>query len=115
MGGSVAPELVGAFLALLSIDRCGADIIHALADVMRLHATPVEVPRDGKCIVDIVGTGGDGQDTFNISTTAGLVAAAAGVAIVKHGNRAATSKSGSADILEAMGAKLEIKPEQVSQ
>lgn len=113
MTGTVKPELIGAFLALLSIDRCEAGIIHALADVMRTHATPVELPQNRSFIVDIVGTGGDGQDTFNISTTAGLVAAAAGVQVVKHGNRAASSKSGAADLLEAMGAKLEITPEQV--
>ncbi|CAE8711893.1 unnamed protein product [Polarella glacialis] len=68
----------------------------------------------GGPIVDIVGTGGDGQDTFNISTAAGLLAAGAGARIVKHGNRAATSKSGAADIIEALGAKLEIMPSDVS-
>lgn len=113
MCGAATPAQTGAFLALLTLDRCRAEIIHAFADVMRANAVPVEVPRNGSLLVDIVGTGGDGQDTFNISTAAGLVAAGAGVQIVKHGNRAATSKSGAADILEAMGANIELPAEQV--
>jgi len=113
MCGSPTQAQMGAFLALLNLDRCNAGIVHALADVMRSSALPVQVTRDAGFVVDIVGTGGDGQDTFNISTAAGLVAAGAGVRIVKHGNRAASSKSGAADILEAMGAKLELKPEHV--
>jgi len=108
MAGTATAAQMGAFLSLLSLDRCGPGIIHALADVMRNNAIPVEVPRDGGPVVDIVGTGGDGQDTFNISTAAGILAAASGARIVKHGNRAASSKSGAADILEALGARLEI-------
>jgi len=115
MAGEATQAQMGAFLALLSLDRCGPEIIHALADVMRSSAVPVEIPRDRGPIVDIVGTGGDGQDTFNISTAAGLVAAAAGARVVKHGNRAASSKSGAADILEAMGARLDHPPGQVQQ
>jgi len=114
MTGEATPAQLGAFLSLLTLDRCKPGIVHALAEVMRSSAIPVPVPREGNFIVDIVGTGGDGQDTFNISTAAGLVAAAAGVRIVKHGNRAASSKSGAADILEAMGANLELKPELVA-
>jgi len=113
MAGEATPAQVGAFLALLSLDRCTPEIVHALAHVMRTNATAVELPRNGDLIVDIVGTGGDGQDTFNISTAAGLVAAGAGAKIVKHGNRAATSKSGAADFLEALGAKLESTPADV--
>jgi anthranilate phosphoribosyltransferase len=114
MAGEAKPEVMGAFLALLSLDRCHSGIIHALADVMRSSAVPVDIPRDdGSNIVDIVGTGGDGHDTFNISTAAGLVAAGAGARVVKHGNRAASSKSGAADILEAMGARLELAPPEV--
>eukprot|EP00933_Yihiella_yeosuensis_P040865 TRINITY_DN35274_c0_g1_i1.p1 TRINITY_DN35274_c0_g1~~TRINITY_DN35274_c0_g1_i1.p1 ORF type:complete len:375 (+),score=83.86 TRINITY_DN35274_c0_g1_i1:63-1127(+) len=114
MAGEASAAQMASFLSLLSLDRCRSDIVHALADVMRSNAMAVEVPRtDGSAIVDIVGTGGDGQDTFNISTAAGLVAAGAGVKIVKHGNRAASSKSGAADILEALGARLEMPPANV--
>jgi len=114
MRGEATPAQMGAFLALLSLDRCTSGIIHALANVMRENATVPALPKDSGMLVDIVGTGGDGQDTFNISTTAGLVAAAAGVKIVKHGNRAATSKSGAADVLEAMGVHLEVAPTEVA-
>ncbi|CAJ1341101.1 unnamed protein product [Effrenium voratum] len=113
MGGEASPAQVGAFLALLTLEKCSAEIVHSLADVMRSNALLVEVPRSEDLIVDIVGTGGDGQDTFNISTAAGLLAAGAGVRIVKHGNRAASSKSGAADILEALGARLELTPAEV--
>lgn len=114
MGGEASPAQVGAFLALLTLEKCSSEIVHSLAHVMRSNALPVEVPRSDGLIVDIVGTGGDGQDTFNISTAAGLLAAGAGVRIVKHGNRAASSKSGAADILEALGAQLEIDASQVA-
>jgi anthranilate phosphoribosyltransferase len=115
MAGEATAAQTGAFLSLLSLDRCGPGIIHALADVMRNNATVPEIHRNGETICDIVGTGGDGQDTFNISTAAGLVAAGAGASVVKHGNRAASSKSGAADILEALGAKLETPPAEVAK
>ncbi|CAK8987534.1 unnamed protein product [Durusdinium trenchii] len=114
MGGEASPAQVGAFLALLTLEKCSSEIVHSLADVMRSNALTVEVPRSDGPIVDIVGTGGDGQDTFNISTAAGLLAAGAGARIVKHGNRAASSKSGAADILEALGARLELGPAEVA-
>lgn len=114
MNGEATAAQMGAFLALLSLEKCTPSIVHALADVMRSNALAVEVPRAAGPIVDIVGTGGDGQDTFNISTAAGLAAAGAGARIVKHGNRAASSKSGAADILEALGAKLELAPAEVA-
>lgn len=114
MAGEATSGQLGAFLALLTLDRCKPAIVHALADVMRSNAVAVEIPRsDSDLTVDIVGTGGDGQDTFNISTAAGLLAAGAGVRIIKHGNRAASSKSGAADILEALGGKLELTPKEV--
>jgi len=114
MAGEATPAQVGAFLSLLSLERCHSGIVHALADVMRSNAIPVEVPRDKGLVVDIVGTGGDGQDTFNISTAAALVMAGAGAQVVKHGNRAASSKSGAADVLEAMGGRLELGAAEVS-
>jgi len=114
MAGGATPAQVGAFLSLLSLDRCHSGIVHALADVMRSNAISVAVPRDKGLVVDIVGTGGDGQDTFNISTAAALVMAGAGAMVVKHGNRAASSKSGAADVLEAMGARLDLAAEEVS-
>mmetsp|Transcript_102932 Transcript_102932/g.193658 ORF Transcript_102932/g.193658 Transcript_102932/m.193658 type:complete len:356 (-) Transcript_102932:19-1086(-) len=112
MRGEASQAQMGAYLALLNLDRCTPGVVHACADVMRANATPVEVPGDAP-VVDIVGTGGDGQDTFNISTAAALVVAGAGVAVVKHGNRAASSKSGAADILEALGARLELAAAEV--
>lgn len=115
MEGNGTPAQVGVYLALLNLDRCTSDIVTRLASTMRDAAVVVEVPRnDGKSIVDIVGTGGDGQDTFNISTASALVAAGAGAKVVKHGNRAATSSSGAADVLEALGARLELSAEEVA-
>merc|ERR1719424_647638 len=114
MNGGGTPAQIGAFLALLNLDRCTSEIVTRLASTMREHAVVVQVPRDGGSIIDIVGTGGDGQDTFNISTAAALVAAGAGAMVVKHGNRAATSKSGAADILEALGARLELDAKEVA-
>merc|ERR1740129_2222111 len=114
MRGEVPPVLVGAFLALLSLDRCTPEIVHGLADVIRANALPVQISREAGPIIDIVGTGGDGQDTFNISTAAALVAAGACAHVAKHGNQAASSKSGAADILEALGARLELEPAEAS-
>lgn len=115
MSGEATSAQTAALLALLREDLWTPSLIAAFAGVMRANATPVEIPRgnDLGLIVDIVGTGGDGQDTFNISTAAALVAAGAGARVVKHGNRAASSKSGSADILEALGARLELEPAEV--
>jgi anthranilate phosphoribosyltransferase len=113
MEGNGTPAQIGAFLALLNLDRCTPDIVSRLASTMRENAVNVQVPREGDMIVDIVGTGGDGQDTFNISTAAALLAASAGAKVVKHGNRAASSKSGAADILEALGARLELDAKEV--
>jgi anthranilate phosphoribosyltransferase len=88
--------------------------ITAAAQVMREFSTKVEVP-DKTQLVDIVGTGGDGSHTFNISTCSMFVAAAAGAKVSKHGGRSVSSKSGSADVLEALGLNINLKPEQIAQ
>ena len=87
--------------------------IAAAASVMRELATPVKVPYDNR-FVDIVGTGGDSAHSFNISTTSMFVAAAAGAKVAKHGGRSVSSSSGSADVLEALGANIMLSPEQVA-
>lgn len=114
MSGEMPPALVAGLLVALRTKKETVGEIAAAAQVMREFATPVHVAnRDN--LVDVVGTGGDGAHTFNISTAAMFVAAAAGAKIAKHGNRSVSSKSGSADILEALGVKLTLTPEQVAQ
>jgi anthranilate phosphoribosyltransferase len=113
MRGEMSPTIAAALLMGLRVKKETVGEITAAAQVMREFATPVHVanPQD---MVDMCGTGGDGSNTFNISTTAMFVAAAAGVPIAKHGGRSASSSSGSADVLEALGANLSLTPEQVS-
>ena len=113
MSGDIPPTLVAAFLVALRTKKETVGEIAAAAQVMREFATPVHVP-DIAHLVDVVGTGGDGAHTFNISTAAMFVAAAAGAKIAKHGNRSVSSKSGSADVLEALGANLTLSPKQVA-
>ena len=108
MSGNVAQSVIGAFLTALAMKGETEDEIAGAADGMRSKAVPFEL---GCHALDVVGTGGDKSNSFNISTTAGLVAAAAGVTIAKHGNRAASSKSGTADCLEALGVKIDCEPE----
>jgi len=113
MRGEMSHTIAAALLMGLRVKKETIGEITAAAQVMREFATPVHVanPQD---MVDMCGTGGDGSNTFNISTTAMFVAAAAGVPIAKHGGRSASSSSGSADVLEALGANLSLTPEQVS-
>lgn len=108
MSGNVPPSVTSAFLTALAMKGETEDEIAGAADGMREKATPFEL---GCHALDVVGTGGDKSNSFNISTTAGFVAAAAGVTIAKHGNRAASSKSGTADCLEALGVKIDCEPE----
>jgi anthranilate phosphoribosyltransferase len=110
MSGQATPAQLGAFLTALSIKGETAEEIAGLASVMQAKAIPVKV--EGP-VLDVVGTGGDGLNTFNISTAAALVAAGAGLKVAKHGNRAATSKCGSADVLEKLGVKIDLSAAQV--
>ncbi len=112
MSGETTPTQNAAFLAALSTKSAKAETtaeISGCAAAMRDHATKVETGMD---VLEIVGTGGDNSNSFNISTTSALVAAAGGVKVAKHGNRAASSKSGTADCLEALGVNIEQSPEK---
>jgi anthranilate phosphoribosyltransferase len=113
MRGEVSAPMIAALLAGLRVKKETVGEIAAAASVMREMATRVHAP-PYKNFVDIVGTGGDGANSFNISTAAMFVAAAAGARVAKHGNRSVSSKSGSADLLEALGATIDLAPEQVT-
>jgi len=111
MTGECTPAQIGGFLVGLRMKGESIDEISAAATVMRELSTRVEV--DAKHLVDTCGTGGDASGSFNISTASAIVAAAAGARVAKHGNRSVSSKSGSADVLEAAGVNLDIDPQQV--
>lgn len=109
MSGNTAPELISAYLVALRMKGENIDEISGSAMGMRNNGTKLEHDMD---VLEIVGTGGDKANTFNISTTSAFVASAAGCKVAKHGNRGVSSKSGAADVLEALGAKITIEPEQ---
>jgi len=113
MGGRTGDAQTGAFLSALRVKGETADEIVGMAHAMSELAEKVDV--DADVILDTCGTGGDRAGTFNISTAAALVAAGAGVTVAKHGNRSATSKCGSADVLEALGVVIDLAPEHVSR
>jgi len=114
MNGQMSPVMIAAIIVGLRVKKETIGEITAAAQVMRELATKVVV-KDPDNLVDIVGTGGDGAHTFNISTASMFVCAAAGARVAKHGNRAVSSQSGSADVLEALGASINLKPEQVGR
>ncbi len=114
MSGEVSPVLIAAIITGLRVKKETIGEIAAAAQVMREFATKVPVGDDAK-LVDTCGTGGDAAHSFNISTAAAFVAAAAGARVAKHGGRSVSSKSGSADVLEALGANISLTPEQVAQ
>jgi anthranilate phosphoribosyltransferase len=113
MRGEVSPAMTAAILTGLRVKKETVDEIAGAATVLREFALPVPVA-DRAHLVDIVGTGGDGAHTFNISTASMFVVAAAGAKVAKHGNRSVSSKSGSADVLEALGARIDLAPERVA-
>ena len=113
MRGEMSPTIAAALLMGLRVKKETIGEITAAAQVMREFSTPVIVPNP-QDMVDMCGTGGDGSSTFNISTAAMFVAASAGVPIAKHGGRSASSSSGSADVLETLGANLNLSPEQIA-
>jgi len=114
MSGEVSPTLIAAIITGLRVKKETIGEIAAAAQVMREFATRVPAGDDAN-LVDTCGTGGDAAHSFNISTAAAFVAAAAGAKVAKHGGRSVSSKSGSADVLEALGANISLKPEQVAQ
>ena len=114
MSGEMSPAMTAAILVGLRVKKETIGEITAAAQVMREFATPVVVD-GGPHFLDIVGTGGDGSHTFNISTASMFVAAAAGATVAKHGNRGVSSKSGSADVLEALGVRIDLGSAQVAQ
>jgi anthranilate phosphoribosyltransferase len=112
MEGKTTPSQLGGFLVAMRMKGETPEEIAGMVSIMRAKALRVDTAGP---LLDIVGTGGDGTGTFNISTTAAFIAASAGVKIAKHGNRAASSRCGSADVLEALGIKIELTPAQVQQ
>jgi anthranilate phosphoribosyltransferase len=114
MSGEISPTMVAALTMGLRVKKETIGEITAAAQVMREFSTKVPMA-DTTHLVDIVGTGGDGAHTFNISTASMFVAAAAGARVAKHGGRSVSSSSGSADVIESLGAQIDLKPEQIAQ
>ena len=114
MGGELSPVMMAALITGLRVKKETIGEITAAAQVMREFSTKVHVA-DRSHLVDIVGTGGDGAHTFNISTCSMFVAAAAGAKVSKHGGRSVSSKSGSADVMEALGVNIHLAPERIAQ
>lgn len=113
MSGDATPAQIGGFLVALRLKGETAEEIAGAAEGMRAHVIPVQPKRTD--LVDTAGTGGDGSNTFNISTAAALVASAAGAGVAKHGNRSISSRTGSADVLEALGFSLDLPPARIAE
>lgn len=112
MAGEATPAQIGAFLIGMRVKGETVGEIAAAVSILREKMVPVEAPEDA---IDIVGTGGDGAETLNISTATSIVVASAGVPVAKHGNRALSSKSGAADVLQALGIKIDLAPDQITR
>jgi anthranilate phosphoribosyltransferase len=112
MSGDATPSQIGGFLMALRVRGETVDEITGAVEIMREKMLPVEAPADA---IDIVGTGGDASGSYNISTCAAFVAAGAGLKVAKHGNRALSSRSGAADVLMALGVKIDVAPEKISE
>ncbi|MFN8072772.1 MAG: anthranilate phosphoribosyltransferase [Mycobacterium sp.] len=115
MAGAATPAQIAAFGVSMKMKRPSAAEVRELADTMLRYARRVPTDVIGTGTVDIVGTGGDGSNTVNLSTMAAIVVAAAGIPVVKHGNRAASSKSGGADMLEELGVRIDLGPDEVAR
>jgi len=114
LGGEASPAQIAAFVVGLRMKGESASEIAAAARALRKHCEAIRPKVDGP-LLDTCGTGGDGLHTFNISTAAAIVAASCGVAVAKHGNRAVSSKAGSADVLEALGVRIDLPPDRVAK
>lgn len=115
MTGTATSAQIAAFGVAMKMKSPTAAEVKELADTMLAHARRVPIDKIGTDTVDVVGTGGDGANTVNLSTMASIVVAAAGVPVVKHGNRAASSRSGGADTLEALGVRIDLGPDEVAR
>ena len=113
MEGRAKPTQIAAFLTALRMKGETVEEVSGAVRAMRRKAKKIEVEKGGRLLLDMCGTGGDSLNTFNISTASSIVVAAAGVMVAKHGNRSVSSRSGSADVLEALGVKIDLEPELV--
>ncbi|MCH8876266.1 MAG: anthranilate phosphoribosyltransferase [Chloroflexi bacterium] len=114
MRGDATPAQIGGYLVALRMKGETVDEITGSARAMRAHASPVPLVAEGEKLLDTAGTGGDGSNTFNVSTAAAFVIAGCGMKVAKHGNRAASSQCGSADVLEALGVEIDLGPQEVA-
>ncbi len=115
MSGAATPAQIAAFGVAMKMKPPTADEVRELADTMIAHGRRVPTADIGTDTVDVVGTGGDGSNSVNLSTMAAVVVAAAGIPVIKHGNRAASSRSGGADVLEALGVRIDLGPDEVAR